>query len=176
MLKMLTLGWNTSIVSIDFGVPTTETLACLFDKLPLHIRVDLKKVVSIGYEISIGTEDTIPLARILPENSLLRIEITGFNVDSETVYYAQALCENPTLRELDLSDNSIGTMVVVALAKLFHKNKSLKEVIMGRCMVNGEGARHFAQTLCGNTSLRKLDWLVNPIGTEGAMALAKLTN
>jgi len=118
--------------------------------------------VIIGYEISIGTEDAMPLARIVPEKSLWRIEITCFNFCSETVcHLAQALCEKLTLRELDLSGNSIGTKGVVALAKLFHKNTSLEE--RSNNVINGEGACQLAQALCGNTSL---NWTWHTISLE----------
>ena len=60
------------------------------------------------------------------------------------------------------------------LAILMHSNKSLEEVNVRNCDIGSDGACHLAWELCVNTSLRKLDLSRNPIGTEGAMALAEV--
>jgi len=62
----------------------------------------------------------------------------------------------------------------MALAKLFHSNKSLEAINMKACKIDSEGACHLAQALCENTTVRKLALCHNPIGENDATALAKL--
>ena len=67
------------------------------------------------------------------------------DIGSEVVWHlAQALCENTTLRELDLSYHPIGTKGAMALANTIRSNKSLHEVNMHFCDISGEEACHLA--------------------------------
>ena len=86
----------------------------------------------------------------------------------------QALCENTSLKKLDLSSNPIGAKGAMALAKLLHSNKSLQEVNICFCNISSDEAYHLAQALCENSSLRKLNLSCNPIGREGDNSLAAM--
>ena len=51
---------------------------------------------------------------------------------------------------------------------------TLEHVDLSDCSIRPVRARHLAQALCANISVKTLDLIGNPIGDEGAKALAEM--
>ena len=68
----------------------------------------------------------------------------------------KALCNNRSLKKLDISGNNLGIEGSVALAKMLSCNKSLTELNLGGCRIFKAGLREIARGLLQNTSLRTL--------------------
>ena len=97
------------------------------------------------------------------------------HISSEgAVELAAALCENTTLKHLDLSHNSIGEHVdgANAVAKVLVENKTLTELNLQECHISSEGAVELAAALCKNSILKDLNLNRNPIGVEGASSMS----
>jgi len=60
------------------------------------------------------------------------------------------------------------------VAKLIQSNTSLQEVNICGLSTDSEEVYHLTQVLCETTTVRKLNLSYNPIGTKGAMTLAKV--
>ena len=96
------------------------------------------------------------------------------------LYLAYALCVNNSVKTLKLSDNPLGDKGAWAFAKMLGGdgeerggtvNTTLEHVDLSDCNIGPEGARNLARAL---TSVKTLKLSVNPLGDEGAKALAKM--
>ena len=94
----------------------------------------------------------------------------------ETQYLAQVLSVNT----LCLSKNPLGDDGAKALAELLEGtrsgtvNSTLEHADLSWCYIGPVGAKHLAQALCVNTSMKSLNLYGNTIGDQGAEALAKV--
>ena len=98
-------------------------------------------------------------------------------------HLAQALCVNTSVKTLDLSRNPLGDDEAKALAEMLGGNgaessgtvnTTLEYVDLSHCNIGPVGAQHLAQALCVNTSVKTLKLSVNPLGDDGAKALAEM--
>ena len=127
-----------------------------------------------------STANTLHFSSLLRELSkctLTSLELRHCHISSEgAVELATALCKNTTLRELDLSGNSIGEHVegVTAVATMLAENKSLTWLGLRGCHISGQGAGELAAALCKNSTLQALYLDHNPIGVEGASSMSDM--
>ena len=85
---------------------------------------------------------------LLKNNSLKALKLCYY--DS----IASALCTNNALQSLWLWNNSVGVEGATALAKMLHKNKSLKELnLQGNDSIGEEGAKKLIDSLKQNATL-----------------------
>ena len=98
-------------------------------------------------------------------------------------HLAQALRVNTSVKTLDLSRNRLGDEGAKALAEMLGGNgavssgtvnTTLEHVNLSSCDVGPVGAQHLAQALRVNTSVKTLTLFNNPLGDEGAKALAEM--
>eukprot|EP00930_Biecheleria_cincta_P070574 TRINITY_DN58208_c0_g1_i1.p1 TRINITY_DN58208_c0_g1~~TRINITY_DN58208_c0_g1_i1.p1 ORF type:complete len:594 (-),score=82.98 TRINITY_DN58208_c0_g1_i1:334-2115(-) len=90
---------------------------------------------------------------------------------------AEALAENTSVEELDLSFNrDIGDAGAAALANALHGNTTVRELRLSLCGIGNDGAKALAQAFENNTTLQTLHLHPNTrIEDEGKQALSKLT-
>ena len=98
-------------------------------------------------------------------------------------HLAQALRVNTSVKTLKLSGNHLGDEGAKALADMFGGNgaesggtvnTTLEHVDLRGCRIRPVGAQHLAQALYVNTSIKILKLSYNPLGDEGAKALAEM--
>ena len=98
-------------------------------------------------------------------------------------HLAQALCVNTSVKTLKLSDNPLGDEGAKALAEMLGGNgaessgtvnTTLEHVDLRLCHIGPVGTQHLAPALRVNTSVKTLKLSDNPIGDEGAKALAEM--
>ena len=98
-------------------------------------------------------------------------------------HLAQALCVNTSVKTLKLSDNPLDDEGAKALAEMLGGNgaessgtvnNTLEHVHLSRCRMGPVGAQHLAHALRLNTSVKTLKLFNNPLGDEGAKALAEM--
>ena len=113
--------------------------------------------------------------------TLEHIELTNCDIGPiEAQHLAQALCVNTSVKTLDLSRNPLGNEGAKALAGMLGSessgtvNTTLEHFYLSVCRIGPVGAQHLAQALCVNTSVKTLDLSRNPLGNEGAKALAEM--
>ena len=118
------------------------------------------------------------LASVLKDHpkkcTLTRLKLQDCHISSEgAVELAAALCENTTLKHLNLNRNPIGEHVkgVTAVAKML-ENKTLTWLYLGDCHISSEDAVELAAALCKNSTLKNLDLNHNPIGVVGASSMS----
>lgn len=101
--------------------------------------------------------------------------------DSGVEALCDALLDNTTLRELDLSANALGPPSGITLAKALADGAPLAVLQLSACRMGDQGAAALAATLArssgsasasGGCSLRVLDLRYNNIGDAGIAALA----
>ena len=129
---------------------------------------------------SIGSEGAVAFASMLATNkSLAKLDMSECSIQGEgAVLLAKALEENTTtqLHTLWLGGNSIGSEGAAAFASMLATNRSLAELYISECSIQGEGAVHLAKALEENTTipLHTLRLGGNSIRSEGAVAFASM--
>ncbi|MBN3306121.1 NAL12 protein, partial [Amia calva] len=107
---------------------------------------------------------------------ITHIKLSGCGVSEKgCVALASALSSYPsTLRELDLSNNSLYTPGATLLcAGLKHLNCKLERLLLSDCQVNEKGCAALASALSSNPStLRELDLSLNHTGDSGVTELS----
>ena len=86
---------------------------------------------------------------------------------------SQTMLQNPTLQQLNLSVNHIGTEGAKTLAKALEKNLNLLQLSLSTNQIDAKGALALAGVLGKNPNLQQLDLSNNQIGAEGAKTLAR---
>ena len=89
---------------------------------------------------------------------------------------AQALHINTSVKTLKLSGNTLHNEGVMALAEVLGavNNTTLEHVNLNYCGINPRGAKHLAQALRVNNSVKTLKLIGNRLGNNGANALAEM--
>ena len=98
--------------------------------------------------------------------------------DAHIVALAEALKQNTSLTELDLSSNHISDQGAADLAEALKQNMSLTELNLSANDISAQGAAALAEALKQNTSLTQLNLSQrylssNSISAQGAAALAE---
>ena len=117
--------------------------------------------------------------------TLKHIELTYCDIGPvETQHLAQALRVNTSVKTLKLRGNhQLDDEGARALAEMLGGNgaessgtvnTTLEHVDLRWCHIEPVGAQHLAQALCVNTSVKTLKLSHNPLGDEGAKALAEM--
>ena len=81
------------------------------------------------------------------------------------------LSDNHTLRELDLSNNQIGSEGAVAVATMLKTNSSLERLHLGGCGIGSSGGVELGAALERNKTLRFLNLSWNALGDDGVRGL-----
>ena len=127
------------------------------------------------YNSKFSSENILHLAQVLRVNTRLKVlNIGKCNIQSgDSVHLAKALEENTTtqLQTLLLWGNPIGSEGAAAFTDMLATNKSLTELYMTYCSIEGEGAVCLAKALEKNSTLREFDI---PIGSKGAISFASM--
>ena len=93
---------------------------------------------------------------------------------------AQALRVNTSVKTLKLTHNPLGDEGAMAIAEMLKRKNSrtvytsLEHIDLSNCSIEPAGAQHLAQALRVNTSVKTLKLTHNPLGDEGAMAIAEM--
>ena len=116
--------------------------------------------------------------------TLEHTELTSCDIGPvEAQHLARALCVNTSVKTLTLSGNPLGDEGAKALAEMLGGNgaessgtvnTTLEHVNLSRCCIGPVGARHLAQALCVNTSVKTLKLFNSNLRDEGAKALAEM--
>ena len=125
-----------------------------------------------------SSENVLHLASVLRVNTRLKeLYISYCHIQSsDSVHLAKALEENTTtqLQILWLECNLIGSEGAVAFADMLATNKSLTELNMRWCGIQGEGAVRLGKGMEKNCNVTEFNISGNPIGYEGAVAFANM--
>ena len=152
------------------------------------------KTLDLSDNITLGDEGTKALAEMLGGNGAENngtVNTTLEHVDLRwcrirpvgAQHLAQALRVNTSVKTQDLSHNPLDDEGAEALAEMLGGNgaessgtvnTTLEHVYLFWCNIGSVGAQHLAQALCVNTSVKTLDLSHNPLGYEGAKALAEM--
>ena len=120
-----------------------------------------------------------------PFNTTLKhVDLSSTSISSVGAQHlAQALCVNTSVKTLKVFSNYLGDEGAKALAEMLGGtgaessgpfNTTLKHVDLSLTNMSSVGAQHLAQALCVNTSVKTLMLSDNPLGDEGAKALAEM--
>ena len=167
-LEELDLSWNSQLAEGN-----SEAVGCAIETM-LNVNRKLKVLNLHGCRH--------PIAMGLAHNFLTELNFGGFTYTAPTdnitgegwKHMFMALCNNTSLKKLDISSNKLGREEAVALAEMLSCNKSLTELNLRRCAVPEAGLRRIARGLFHNTSLKMLDISHNNLGMEEAVALAEM--
>ena len=178
------LEHNTSLEELDLSESRQlaegdgEAVGCAIEKM-LNVNRTLK-VLNLSY-CELDTTVVTHIAAGLAHNAFLaELNIGGANFSSNSitsegwVQLFKALCNNTSLKKLDISHNKLGMEGSVALAEMLSCNKSLTELNLRWCDIPEDGLREIARGLLQNTSLKKLDIIGSKLGMEGSVALAEM--
>ena len=115
------------------------------------------------------------LAQALCQNSTLKgLDLSNNSISNAgTVALAQALCCNSTLEELHLSNNSSSDAGAVALGQALHHNSTLMELVLSKNQISNAGVVVIAEALHHNSTLKHIYLSNNSISDAGAIALAQ---
>ena len=145
----------------------------------IHVNSTLQKKTLEGLRCTVnGDDEAKDFAQLLLEypqvegryEHEIMFSLIG---DAGALALAQALYHNSTLKELDLSNNSISDAGAVTLAQALHHNSTLKELCLSNNSISDAGAVALAQALHHNATLKELDLSNNSISDAGAVTLAQ---
>ena len=169
-LEELDLSGNSQLAEGD-----SEAVGCAIERM-LNVNRTLKVLNLSG--CGFDTTVIINIAAGLAYNASLAELNIGRNTFSKNnegwIHLFKALCNNTSLKKLDISHNELGMEGSVALAEMLSCNKSLTELNLECCHIPEDGLREIARGLLQNTSLKKLDISFNNLGMEGSVALAEM--
>ena len=132
----------------------------------------------------IGFEDCKALSELLASSKyieVLNIEdcedefVDAYKLSSDSVsFIVDGLSHNTSLEKLYMSNSNFSSQNVLHLASVLRVNTRLKELYIGYCDIQSSDSVHLAKALEENTTTQlQTLWLEgNPIGSEGAVALA----
>jgi hypothetical protein len=91
---------------------------------------------------------------------------------------SRVLCISNYIEEVFVQRNRIGPYGAAAMFAAAGKNKSLKTLVMRRCLVGERGALAFAEYIGESkvTGLKEVDLSVNRIGFRGCIAIEEILN
>ena len=151
-LEELDLSGNSQLAEGD-----SEAVGCAIERM-LKVNRTLKV---LNLSCGLGTTVVTHTAAGLAHNASLaelNIERNNFGITSEWwVHLFNALCNNTSLKKLDISYNMLGTEGSVALVEMLSCNKSLTELNLRWCGIPEAGLREIARGLLQNTSLQTLN-------------------
>ena len=154
-LKELEISRNFRLAEGD-----SEAVGCAIEKM-LKVNETLKilNLNLCGHDSAVVTHTAAGLAH---NASLAELNI-GNNIFSRKsitsegcVRLFKVLCNNTSLKKLDISGNHLEMEGSVALTEMLSCNKSLTELNLERCTILEAGLREIARGLLQNTSLQTL--------------------
>ena len=88
-------------------------------------------------------------------------------------FIAFVLCNNRTIRTLDISNNNISDLRAQEIARALHLNQTLQTLNISSNDIQVDGAKAMAKALHENQTLQTLNISSNHIQVDGAKAMAK---
>ena len=159
-------------ISISGNVPSSDSIQLIVEGLSHNASLEILNMSRSKF----SSENILHLASVLRVNTKLKnLYIKDCNIQSgEFVHLAKALEENTTtqLQILQVWCNPVGSEGAVAFADVLATNKSLLNVNMKQCSIQGKDAIFLARALEMNSTLTEFDISYNPIGSRGAVAFA----
>ena len=179
------LEHNTSLEELDLSRNSqlaegdSEAVGCAIERM-LNVNTTLKVLNLSGCRL-----DTTVITHIadgLANNaSLAELNIgaeiwSRNNITSEGwVHLFKALCNNTSLKKLNITHNDLGVKGSVALSEMLSCNKALTKLNLGWCDIPEAGLTEIlTKGLLHNTSLKKLNISGNDLWIEGSVALAEM--
>ena len=160
-------------VCADFSL-SPDSVQCIIDGLSHNTSLERLNMSATNF----SSKNVLHLASVLRVNARLKELYIGYChiQSSDSVHLAKALEENTTtqLQTLWLGCNPIGSEGAVTFANMLATNKSLTELNMWGCSIQGEGAVCLAKAMEKNSSVTEFDISRTPISTEGAVAFARM--
>ena len=153
---------------------TSQSL-CHFQDIPIHFFHSLK-----SFDISINDLDRIGvdyIAKTIPH--MLQLEVLTLFDNSHiqrggAVSLLSALCDHNALKYLNFSMTNIGKEDCDQLAQLLSSSQCLETLYIHSNSLSSDSITELVHALSHpNCSLKTLDLSLNPIGDEGAAALAQ---
>ena len=172
-LEELDLSGNSQLVEGD-----SEAVGCAIERmLNVNKTLTVLNLSSCRLDTTVATHTA---AGLVHNASLEELNIGG-NIYSRNniissegwIQLFKALCNNTSLKKLDITLNDLGMEGSVALAEMLSCNKSLTELNLEWCHIPEDGFTEIARGLLQNTSLKKLD-ISHKLGMEGSVALAEM--
>ena len=167
---------NASLTSLEWiGNELTSQSLCHFQDIPIHFFHSLK-----SFDISFNDLDKTAvdyIAKTIPHMPQL-MELTLLNNShirrGGAVSLVSALCDHNALKYLDLYMTDIGKEDCDHLAQLLSSTQCLETLDIGYNSLSSDSIIKLVHALSHpNCSLKTLNLSVNPIGDEGAAALAQ---
>ena len=177
-LEELNLSGNRQLAEGD-----SEAVGCAIERMlnaNRHLKIlnlnDCKLETTVITHTAAGLAHNASLVQLnIGWNSFNIGIFNQNNITSEGwVHLFKALCNNTSLKKLDISGNKPVMEGSVALAEMLSCNKSLTELNLRLCDIPEAGLREVARGLLHNTTLKKLDISHNKLGIEGSVALAEM--
>ena len=130
---------------------------------------------TVPFTERISEAHLVALAEALKQNtSLIQWDLSDNHIsDQGAADLAEALKRNTSLTQLDLPGNDISAQGAAALAEALKRNTSLTQLDLSHNSISDQGAAGLAEALKQNTSLTHLDLSGNDISDQGAAALAE---
>lgn len=116
------------------------------------------------------------LASMPKIGNLLTLDLKGNDIRSGVTYLSQALKKNRTLKVLNLSDNNIEMLGLVAIADALKYNSTLETLDLSHNPCSGpglEGITTLRTAFTLNSNLKRLFLADTEMSSEGAIALAE---
>ena len=142
-----------------------EAVGCAFERM-LNVNRTLKVLnirnckldTAVATRIAAGLERNTLLAELdIGLDRAVKFKHSPISIPKEgCMHVFKALCNNTSLKTLDVSGNKLGMEGSVALAEMLSCNKSLTELSIGGCRISKAGLREIARGLLQNTSLKTL--------------------
>ena len=174
------LEHNTSLEELDLSENRqlaegdSEAVGCAIERM-LNVNRTLKVLNLSGCRLDTAVANHIAAGLVQNDYLIkLNIERNGYITSEGWVDVFKALCNNTSLKKLDINVNNVWMEGSVALAEMLSLNKSLTELSLRDCLIPEAGLREIARGLLQNTSLKKLDIGFNKLGMEGSVALAEM--
>ena len=164
---------TTSLESLDIGGNDISVESIDLLCKGLSANSSMRRLDMVGCHLT--TSHCVCLGQLLRHPIHCKIEelyLRWCSMTSDGVgEVVSGLSDNHTLRELDLSDNHIGSEGAVAVATMLKRNSSLETLRLAECSIGSSGGVELGVALERNKTLRVLGLSWNAIGDDGVRGL-----
>ena len=162
----------SSLQKLTFTGSNITTEVTDYVAAAIHSNSQLQKVKFSKNNLQLTS--TIKVIKALkPICTLTKLCINNCITDETADDIATAICSNPQLQELNISENNLQSTGAINIAKALQNISTLTKLYVSNNKITDEAADDIATAICSNPQLQELNISENNLQSTGAINIAK---